>query len=146
VKKRFQLPFIAAFAMFFVTISWGSLAAQQTTPDAQQPSTQTQQPPDTQAPPPSQSAQPPAQTQQGETAPGQQTSAPDASTPPDPSAATGKEFVGTVMKQGDKYVFQETGTGTVYDIDHQDEVKKFDGKKVKVHGAMDPNGKIIHVQ
>jgi hypothetical protein len=148
VKKCFQLPFIAALAMFFASISWGSLAAQQTTPDTQQPTTQTQQPPDTQAPPPSQSSQP-AQTQQGQTTPSQPSSAPpDTSATPDPSAsATGaKEFVGTVMKQGDKYVFQDSATGTTYDIDRQDEVKKFEGKKVRVHGTLDSSGKMIHVQ
>jgi len=49
------------------------------------------------------------------------------------------------MQQGDKYVLQ-ADNGTVYDIDHQDQVKKFDGKKVRVHGTLDPGGKMIHIQ
>jgi Protein of unknown function (DUF5818) len=55
-------------------------------------------------------------------------------------------FTGTVVKQGDKYVLQDAATGTTYDIDHQDEVKKFDGKKVRVHGTLDASTKMIHVQ
>jgi hypothetical protein len=64
-----------------------------------------------------------------------------------PSGASGvQEFVGTVVKQGDKYVLKDASTGTTYNIDHQDEVKKFDGKRVRVHGTLDPATKTIHVQ
>ena len=49
------------------------------------------------------------------------------------------------MKQGNKYGLKDD-SGKMYDIDHQDEVKKFDGKKVRVHGTIDPNTKTIHVQ
>lgn len=149
MKKRFPLPFIA-LAVIFAAFSLGSVSqAQQSTPDAQPPSQQTQQPPDTQAPPASPTPQQPAQTQPTPSTPSQPgsaqpTAAPNASAPSDSGAS--KEFVGTVVKQGDKYVFQDTASGTTYDIDHQDEVKKFDGKKVRVHGTLDSNGKIIHVQ
>jgi hypothetical protein len=163
VKIRFA--FIAAFAVLFATISVsGFVQAQQTSPGAQQPSPQTQQPPETQAPPPSQSPQ-----QTGQAAPGQSTpdqasrgqsspsqASPSPSTPgtqqtpgaatPTPDASGSKEFVGTVLKQGDKFVLQETATGTTYDIDHQDEVKKFEGKKVRVKGTLDSSTKTIHVQ
>jgi len=77
-----------------------------------------------QAAPPSQ-AQPPDSTQQ--------------------DANDSKEFVGTIVKQGNKYVFQDSASGSTYDIDHQDEVKKFEGKKVRVRGTLDSSGK-IHVQ
>jgi len=58
------------------------------------------------------------------------------------AAAAGAEggtqtFSGTVTKQGDKYVLKDD-TGKTYDIDHQDEVKKFDGKRVRVQGTLDP--------
>ena len=43
-------------------------------------------------------------------------------------------------------MLQDAATGTTYDIDHQDEVKKFDGKKVRVRGTLDASGKMIHVQ
>ncbi len=61
-----------------------------------------------------------------------------------PTAA--QSFTGTVVKQGDKYVFQDAATGNTYDIDHQDEVQKFEGKKVKVRGTLDASGKMIHIQ
>ena len=50
------------------------------------------------------------------------------------------------MKSGDKYVFQEDTSNKVYDIDHQDEVQQFNGKKVRVRGTLDASGKMIHVQ
>jgi uncharacterized protein YdeI (BOF family) len=128
-----------ALAVLFASLSLGSIAHAQQTPDTQQPMPQSQQPPDTQAPP--QQAQPPAQTTPGQTQSGQSE---DSAAQ---SSATGeKEFVGTVVKQGDKYMFQDSASGTAYNIDHQDEVKKFDGKKVRVHGTLDPDGKTIHVQ
>jgi uncharacterized protein YdeI (BOF family) len=146
VKKRFELPFIAALALLFATVSLGSFAhAQQSSPDAQQPSQQSQ-PPDTQAPPPTPS-QTPESGQAPNQTPGQTPSTQQSSPSSTTSDATGsKEYVGTIVKQGDKYVFQDTASGSTYDIDHQDEVKKFDGKKVRVHGTMDPDGKTIHVQ
>jgi Protein of unknown function (DUF5818) len=55
-------------------------------------------------------------------------------------------FTGTIMKSGDKYVLQDSASNTTYDIDAQDQVKPFEGKKVRVHGTLDPNGKMIHVQ
>jgi hypothetical protein len=128
-KTNRVFSFIATAVMAFGLFAWcGSLQAQnasQPPPQAQQPAPDTQQPPDTQAKP----RQPQTSDQ-------------------DPSAdANGpKEFIGTVVKQGDKYVFQDAASGTTYDIDHQDEVKKFEGKKVRVRGTLDANGKMIHVQ
>lgn len=43
-------------------------------------------------------------------------------------------------------MFQDSASGQMYDIDHQDEVKKFDGKKVRVRGTLDQQTKTIHVQ
>jgi hypothetical protein len=55
-------------------------------------------------------------------------------------------FTGTIMKSGDKYVLQDSASNATYDIDAQDQVKPFEGKKVRVHGTLDPNGKMILVQ
>ena len=99
---------------------------QQSTPDTQSPSSQTpSQTPDTQQPPdqapPQSGAQ---QSQSGSSA--------------DSGAASGTQtFSGTVTKQGDKYVLKDD-SGKTYDIDHQDEVKKFEGKRVRVQGTLDP--------
>lgn len=140
MKKHFAL--LSFIALAIAMISWGGLAnAQQTDPPAQQPSTQTQQPPDAQAPA-SQSGQQPGQAQPGQQ--GGQAQPPDQNAQSDADGS--KEFIGTVVKQGDKYMFQDAATGTTYDIDHQDDVKKFEGKKVRVHGTLDANGKMIHVQ
>jgi Protein of unknown function (DUF5818) len=146
MKKRHELlSLIATVATFVAVLAWGCLMQGQTSsPDAQAPSTQTQQPPMPQAPS-EQPTQPPSQTPPSQTPDASQT----APTPGQPTASdsTGsREFVGTVMKQGDKYVLQEASTGTTYDIDHQDEVSKFEGKKVRVHGTLDAASKTIHVQ
>ena len=69
-------------------------------------------------------------------------------TPPQSGAANGagsdtQVFSGTVVKAGDKYVLKED-SGHTYDIDHQDEVKKFEGKRVRVQGTLDAaNNKIM---
>ncbi len=107
---------------------------------------QQQQPPDTQAPEPQQprSSQSPSQTQ-GQQTPDQGRGSQGAQSN-DPSAAGATEFIGTIAKQGNKYVFQDAASGQTYDIDHQDQVQKFEGKKVRVHGTLDPQTKTIHVQ
>jgi outer membrane biosynthesis protein TonB len=161
MKKRIQsLWFLSALALFLsVGISLNaqdSSAPQTQAPDAQSQASQTPQAQP--AAPPSQEAQPsqspesqsqPSQTQQ---APPSQS--PDASAPannPDAQATSGQasgaqSFTGTIVKSGDKYKFQDADTGNTYDIDHQDQVQKFEGKKVKVHGTLDQSTKTIHVQ
>jgi len=158
----------ASAAFLFAVICWGGSAhAQQTSPGTdrtpsqapppasqnQAPGSETQQapqqtpntPPDQQAP----------STRQGQTEPGQ---TPDQTTPPNGQApgqtpgqaqsdtGNGREFVGTIAKQGDKYMFQDSASGQTYNIDHQDEVKKFDGKRVRVRGTLDSQTNTIHVQ
>ena len=143
MKKQFQsLTFLAVVATVFAMLLSGStMVAQDTTSQPQtQPQTQQQSPPDTEPPSQSPDTQQPPSGRAGQAAPQTSDQAQAADT------TSGKEFIGTVVKQGDKYVFQEASSGTTYDIDHQDEVKKFEGKKVRVRGTMDPNGKTIHVQ
>jgi hypothetical protein len=143
VKKRLELlSFVATVAVVFALGSWvltswnadslGTVAqAQQTTPNSQQTPAE---------PPPSQNQAPP-QTQPPAGQPGQGSDQTQQAAPAD-----GHEFVGTIVKQGDKYMFQDAASGQTYDIDHQDEVKRFDGKKVRVRGTLDPQTKTIHVQ
>jgi hypothetical protein len=86
---------------------------------------------DSQAPnPPS---QPPAQQQ---TAPDSQSQSP---------STQAQTFAGTIMKSGDKYVLQDAA-GTSYDIDRQDLVKPHEGKKVRINGVLDADGKTIHIK
>jgi hypothetical protein len=88
------------------------------------------------------------------TAPSQTQQTPDA-TRPESGAKTGsaaganasgtgdtQTFSGTVVKQGDKYVLKDDA-GKTYDIDHQTDVAKFEGKRVRVQGTLDPSGKIM---
>jgi Protein of unknown function (DUF5818) len=85
-----------------------------------------QQPPDQQNPPAQTTPQPSANGAQSQTPVG-----------------TPQTFTGTIVKSGDKFVLQEEG-GTTYDVDKQDLVKPFEGKKVNIKGTLD--GKMIRVQ
>lgn len=135
MKTRIQsLSFLAALALFVGMMSWGGTLQAQNTPstppDQQQPQSQ---PPQSQQPPDTQPQQAPDQSQAPSAKPG------------NGSATDVQTFSGTVVKSGDKYVLKDD-SGKVYDIDHQDQVKKFDGKRVRVHGALDPTGTKIIVQ
>jgi outer membrane biosynthesis protein TonB len=164
MKKQVQsLWFVSAAA---VVLSVGSLSAQSTaptqTPDAQSQSTQTPAPEaqPTQEGRPSQTPEAQqSQTQQNQPPDTQSQPAPSQAQPSQPPDANGQgasgssaqsagtqSFSGTVVKSGDKYVLKDEASGNTYDIDHQDEVQKFDGKRVKVHGTLDASGKMIHLQ
>ena len=110
----------------------------------QQPSDPTATTPQTQSPDQTgqgQTAQPPA----GQTQPGQPPAGTSGSDSASQSAGESQSFSGTVVKSGDKYVLQDA-SGKTYDIDHQDEVKKYEGKQVRVKGMLDPDGKTIHLK
>ncbi len=127
MKRQIQsLWFLSALVVF---LSVGiSLNAQDSTSQTKTPDAQSQQ----QAPP--------------SQAPDAGKSAPPDSQAPAASSTDAQSFTGTIVKSGDKYKFQDADTGNMYDIDHQDQVQKFEGKKVKVHGTLDPSTKTIHVQ
>lgn len=149
MKNRFQsFSFVLSLGALLGVMAWGSsLLAQEPAPQTQQPvpesqQTPQQQPPAAQTPDSSQQTpqQPADQPPSGQAGP--QTSGSQAQS----DSASGQSFTGTIVKQGDKYMLQDAASGTTYDIDHQDEVKKFEGKKVKVHGTLDSTGKKILVQ
>jgi cytoskeletal protein RodZ len=145
VKKFQSFSFLATLAIAIGMISWGSVLQAQNTPST---STPDQTTPQTQPPSPE---MPPA-SQQTPSAQQPSSQSPDANAPQsgsksaDPGAAsTGTDtqtFSGTVVKQGDKYVLKDD-SGKMYDIDHQTDVAKFDGKRVRVQGTLDANGKIL---
>ncbi len=163
MKTKIQsLSFLATLAIVLGMISWGSALSAQTTPSSptdQQ--TQPAPPPDTQSTPSNQQPAPtpdttpsqqPAPSPENPPASQQPPSAqtPDQAQAPDskagmPAASDSQTFSGTVMKSGDKYVLKDD-SGKTYDIDHQDEVKKFDGKRVRVKGKLDDTGTKIQVQ
>jgi cytoskeletal protein RodZ len=151
VKKFQSFSFLATLAIAIGMISWGSVLQAQNTPSTSTPdqtTPQTQPAPSPEMPPASQ------QTPSSQTPSSQQPSSqsPDANAPQSGSrssdagaSATGTDtqtFSGTVVKQGDKYMLKDD-SGKMYDIDHQTDVAKFDGKRVRVQGTLDANGKIL---
>jgi hypothetical protein len=163
VKTRIQsLSFLATLAVVLGLISWGSALHAQTTPstptDQQTPPAPTPDTPPSQqtpqpSPTPSQDVPPAAQQSPSSQTPAAPTpdqaqtpdSKSDAPTAATPSATDTQTFSGTVVKSGDKYMLK-TDSGKTYDIDHQDDVMKFDGKRVKVQGKLDDTGTKILVK
>lgn len=122
-----------------------SQPTQPSDPTAQQPAT----PPQSQSSPTAeQSGQQPSDSQaQPSRTPDQGgQAAPDSQGQPSASASDSQTFSGTVVKSGDKYVLQDEASGKTYDIDHQEQLKQYEGKRVRVHGTLDASGKMIHVQ
>jgi cytoskeletal protein RodZ len=154
MKKKFNLfSSLFSVAVLVGALSWGiSLNAQDATQSQpQQPQSQPSQAPDSSGqatPSESTPTQTPSQAAPAPSAPAQTAPTPSQPTPEAQaqSPAGTQTFTGTIMKAGDKYVLQDAASGTTYDIDHQDEVAKFEGKKVRVHGTVDASGKMIHVQ
>jgi hemolysin activation/secretion protein len=139
MKKQVQSLWYLGALVLFLSLAI-SLNAQ--TQQTQQPEPQAQQPPQQAQPEPAQQAQPDKlPDQSGKQAPDAQAQSPTSSQP-----SGVQTFSGTIVKSGNKYMFQDAATGNTYDIDHQDEVQKFEGKKVTVHGTLDAAAKMIHVQ
>ena len=55
-------------------------------------------------------------------------------------------FVGTIVKTGKEFVFNDDAAKHVYQLDDQQTASKFDGKKVRVTGVLDAANMIIRVQ
>jgi hypothetical protein len=153
VKIRISSPsLLGTLALAVGMISWGAALNAQTTPSTpsqrQQPGTQpTPDTPPTQQAPQTQQAPMPDTPPAGQTP--DQTQTPDSKTTTPsataPSATDSQSFLGTVVKSGDKYMLKDDA-GKTYDIDHQDDVKKFEGKRVKVQGTLDASGTKIMVK
>lgn len=145
MRKHTRIFWVLAGLAFVLEVGLLSarVNAQQSPEGTQaQPSQPSQQP--SQAPSQTSPSQQPGQTspsqQPGQTSPSEQ--APNAQS----GQATGAQtFTGTIVKQGDKYVLQDTATGKTYDIDHQDIVGQHVGRRVRVNGTLDPDGKTIHI-
>jgi preprotein translocase subunit SecG len=134
-KKMWYVGALAAL------LSAGVLNAQSSqtqTPDAQ--AQQSTQPPtaDQPAPPPTRAT--PSQAPDQASQPAQDSQMQSAQ----PSGT--QSFSGTIVKAGNKYQLQDEASGKSYDIDHQDEVQKFEGKRVRVKGTLDASGTMIHLQ
>ena len=148
MKNRIlSLSSIATLAVVFGSISWGSAFAQTTSTPSDQSTPQTQSTPTPDTPP---SQQTPSAQSQDQAPPPDQTQPPSSK---DNSSAAGTDaaggdsqsFSGTVVKSGDKYMLKDD-SGKMYDIDHQSDVSKFDGKRVRVKGTLDASGTKILVK
>jgi hypothetical protein len=143
LKSIWSLGALAMILSVGISLSAQETSSPATSSDpAAAPQTQPSQPSDPTA---QQPATTPQQAQPSQT-PEQQPSQAAPDTQATPSATDSQTFSGTVVKSGDKYVLQDADSGKTYDIDHQDQVKQFEGKKVRVHGTLDASGKMIHVQ
>jgi Protein of unknown function (DUF5818) len=145
VKKLQSLPFLATLAIVIGMISWGSVLNAQTTPSTTPDTSAPQQTPQTQPTP----SQEPPSSQQAPNAQQPPSRTPDTTAPESGSKADSSDaptdsqtFSGTVVKHGDKYMLKDD-SGKMYDIDHQSDVAKFEGKRVRVQGTLDANGKIL---
>jgi outer membrane biosynthesis protein TonB len=114
----------------------------------QTPSTQTPSTPAPSAQTPDQATQPPSSKDNNAPA----NSTPSATAPNAGASASGaatasdsQSFSGTVEKSGDKYVLKDD-SGKTFDIDHQTDVSKFEGKRVRVQGKLDASGSKIMVK
>ncbi len=136
MKKQVQsLWYLGALVLFLSVAISLNAQSQQTQP----PEPQTQQAPQQAQPEPAQPAQPDRLPDQS----GKQTPTGQAQSS---QTAGAQSFTGTIVKSGDKWMFQDAASGNTYDIDRQDEVQKFEGKKVTVHGTLDASAKMIHIQ
>ena len=59
--------------------------------------------------------------------------------------ANSQSFTGTIVKSGGKFVLQ-ADHGSTYDLDHQEDVSSFEGKKVSLQGWLEPKTKLIHLE
>jgi len=154
MKKQVQsLWSLSALALF---LSAGvALNAQQTpnTPPATQPpDAQAQQPanPDQTQPPTTTAPAPPPSASDMQTPTprnSDQTGQATAGTAPDATQSGAvQNFSGTVVKSGDKFVLRDEASGKTFDLDHQEEVSKFESKRVRVKGMLDASGNMIHLQ
>jgi hypothetical protein len=57
----------------------------------------------------------------------------------------GQMFIGTVVKSGETFVLRHA-SGKIYDVDHPEELKQYEGQQVRVKGTLDPDGKTIHTK
>lgn len=145
-KLKTKIKSVWTLGTLAVLLTFGvSLSAQQGTPPtaptdpASAPQSQPTQPTDP-------TAQQPATRPQTDQTPDQGgQAAPDARGTSAASGDATQSFSGTIVKSGDKYLLQDADSGKSYDIDHQEQVKQYEGKKVRVHGTLDANNK-IHLQ
>lgn len=59
-------------------------------------------------------------------------------------APAAQTLTGMIVKDGDRYVLKVSSTNT-YDLDDQERAQKYEGKQVKVAGALDAKGGTLRI-
>jgi len=67
------------------------------------------------------------------------------SQPPQQQPAKSTTFTGTIARQDEQFVLQDS-SGGVYKLDDSERAKPYEGKSVKVTGQLDAQAKMIHVE
>ncbi len=69
-------------------------------------------------------------------------------TPPSQGKAQpeSKVFTGTILKSGETFVLSDSVTKSRYTLDDQEKVRQYEGKHVKITGAVDVGSNTIHVE
>jgi hypothetical protein len=69
-------------------------------------------------------------------------------TPPSQGQAQpeSKIFMGTILKSGESFVLSDSATKSRYMLDDQEKVRRYEGKHVKITGAIDVGSNTIHVE
>ena len=146
MKKPFQSMWTLGTLALLLTVGV-ALNAQQSPSTPPTTSTNPSAAPQSQPTQPSDpTAQQPATPPQGQTPDQGTQAAPGSQAQPTTSTSDNQTFTGTIAKSGDKYVLQDASSGKTYDVDHQDQLKQYEGKKVRVHGTLDASGTMIHLQ
>jgi Protein of unknown function (DUF5818) len=57
-----------------------------------------------------------------------------------------KTFTGTILKSGESFVLSDSATKSRYMLDNQEKVRRYEGKHVKITGAVDVGSNTIHVE
>jgi uncharacterized protein DUF5818 len=57
-----------------------------------------------------------------------------------------KTFTGTILKSGESFVLSDSVSKSRYMLDDQDKVRRYEGKHVKITGAVDAASNTIHVE
>jgi uncharacterized protein HemX len=65
---------------------------------------------------------------------------------PSTQAGHTQTFRGQIVKVDNKYMLQDSSTGTSYNLEPQEGIARFEGKRVQVTGSLDATGKTIHMQ
>lgn len=57
-----------------------------------------------------------------------------------------KDFTGTIVKDGKKFVLKGNVTNMIYQLNDQDKAKQFEGKEVRVTGKLATTGDLVYVE